>query len=250
MSDHSAETARGYFDELAVLLARGGMPTDRVEVTLEELAGYLAESGGDPEEEFGQAADLARELAVTSAPPAEPAAGARTWRWTADLFHDVKMLNEYGAQGWEVDRVDAKGLFVCTRDPEHPQQWEYSRELITPGRRQGVLDRLAPDGWEPCGTWVRFEYFKRPRAASLGPAAELTAPPQAPRRGIFLSPKFYALVAAVLALAVVVLTALTRLGTLDGDPSTILGLISGAAVGALIPMIVLWWGSRRRGDGR
>ena len=196
MSDHSAETARGYLDELAVLLAREGMSADRVEVTLEELAGYLAESGGDPEEEFGQAADLARELAVTSAPPAEPAAGARTWRWTADLFHDVKMLNEYGAQGWEVDKVDAKGLFVCTRDPEHPQQWEYSRELIAPGRRQSVLDRLAPDGWEACGTWVRFEYFKRPRAASLGPAAELAAPPQAPRRGIFLSPKFYALVAA------------------------------------------------------
>ncbi|MEV6865371.1 hypothetical protein AB0M44_30745 [Streptosporangium subroseum] len=244
MSDHSAETARGYFDELAMLLAQEGMPADRVEVTLEELAGYLAESGGDPEEEFGQAADLARELAVTSAPPAEPAAGARTWRWTADLFHDVKMLNEYGAQGWEVDKVDAKGLFVCTRDPEHPQQWEYHRELITPGRRQSVLDRLAPDGWEPCGTWVRFEYFKRPRAASLGPAAELTAPPQAPQRGIFLSPKFYALVAAVLALAAV---ALTRLGTLDGDSSTILGLISGAAVGALIPMIALWRGSRRRG---
>jgi hypothetical protein len=247
MSDHSAETARGYFDELAVLLAREGMPADRVEVTLEELAGYLAESGGDPEEEFGQAADLARELAVTSAPPAEPAAGARTWRWTADLFHDVKMLNEYGAQGWEVDKVDAKGLFVCTRDPEHPQQWEYSRELIAPGRRQSVLDRLSPDGWEACGTWVRFEYFKRPRAASLGPAAELAAPPQAPRRGIFLSPKFYALVAAMLALAAV---ALTRIGTLDGDSSTILGLICGAAVGALIPMIVLSRGSRRRGDGR
>ncbi|AWS44102.1 hypothetical protein [Streptosporangium sp. 'caverna'] len=247
MSDNSAETARGYFDELAALLAREGMPADRVEVTLEELAGYLAESGGDPEEEFGQAADLARELAVTSAPPAEPAAGARTWRWTADLFHDVKMLNEYGAQGWEVGTVDAKGLFVCTRDPEHPQQWEYSRELIAPGRRQDVLDRLAPDGWEPCGTWLRFEYFKRPRAASLGPAAELTAPPQAPRRGIFLSPKFYALVAAMLALAAVTLT---RIGMLDGDSSTILGLICGAAVGALIPMIVLWRGSRRRGDGR
>jgi hypothetical protein len=54
----------------------------------------------------------------------------------------------------------------------------------------------------------------------------------------------------VLALAAVTLTALTRLGTLDGDSSTILGLISGAAVGALVPMIVLWWGSRRRGDGR
>ncbi|MER5651022.1 hypothetical protein [Streptosporangium sp. NPDC002524] len=241
----SGETARAYFDDLAVLLAEAGMPADRAAATVGELAGYLAESGGDPEEEFGPAAELAGELAGTSGPPAEPAADARTWSWTADLFHDVKMLNEYGAQGWEVDRVDARGLFVCARDPEHPQQWEYSRELVAGGRRRGVLDRLTPDGWEPCGTWVGFEYFKRPRAASLGPAAELTAPPQAPDRGLFLSPGFYAFVAGVLVVLALAMAALLRFGKLDGDMSTILGLLSGAAVGALIPMTALWIARRR-----
>ncbi|MFF3444056.1 hypothetical protein [Streptosporangium sp. NPDC002721] len=241
----TTEKARAYFDELAVLLAKAGMSADRAGAMLDELAGYLAESGGDPEEEFGPAAGLAGELAGTSAPPAEPAADARTWSWTADLFHDVKLLNEYGAQGWEVDRVDARGLFVCARDPEYPQQWEYRRELVAAGRRRGVLDRLTPDGWEPCGTWVGFEYFKRPRAASLGPAAELTAPPRAPDRGIFLSSGFYAFVAGILVVTALAVAVLLRFGRLDGEASTILGLLCGAAVGALIPMTALWIARRR-----
>ncbi|MDP9865941.1 MULTISPECIES: hypothetical protein [Streptosporangium] len=250
-SGRPGEAGGGYFGELAVLLAEAGTPADRVRATLDDLAGYLAESGGAPEEEFGPVAELARELAVPPAPPAGPAAGARTWRWTADLFHDVKMLNEYGAQGWEVDRVDAKGLFVSVRDPEHPQQWEYRRELVPPGRRQSLLDLLAPDGWEPCGTWVRFEYFKRPKAASVGPAAELAAPPQAPGRSLFFSPKFYALVAATLVLAAVALVSLLRsageeLTGSEGGLDTVLGLLTGAAVGALVPMVLLWLAARRR----
>ncbi|GII29024.1 DUF2812 domain-containing protein [Planotetraspora mira] len=248
MNGYSTQAAGAYFGELAGLLAEAGMPADRVGATLDELAAYLAESGGDPEEEFGQAAELAEELTATSAPPAEPGANAHSWRWTADLFHDVKLLNEHGAQGWEVDTVDAKGLFVCTRDPEHPQQWEYRRELIPPARRGSVVDRLAPDGWEPCGTWVRFEYFKRPRAASLGPAAELTAPPQAPRRSLFLSPTFYALVAVVLALAAT--TLVLGADELDGGLDTVVGLICGVAAGALVSMIVLWLAARRRDKDR
>ncbi|GAA4558854.1 hypothetical protein [Planotetraspora kaengkrachanensis] len=247
MSGETAHPAGAYFEELAVLLAEAGMPADRVGATLDEFAGYLAESGGDPEDEFGPAAEFAAELTAASAPaaePAEPAADADTWRWTADLFHDVKLLDEYGAQGWEVDTVDARGLFVCTRDPEHPQQWEYRRELIAPGRRARVHDRLARDGWEPCGTWLRFEYFKRPRAASLGPAAELAAPPRAPRRTLFLSPGFYALVAVVLALAAT--TLLTRLDDLDGGLDTVAGLLCGAAAGALAATAVLWLAARRR----
>ncbi|MET8049969.1 hypothetical protein ABZU75_20470 [Streptosporangium sp. NPDC005286] len=253
MSGHVDETTGGYFDELAVVLAEAGMPADRVRAMLDDLAGYLAESGGgDPEEEFGPAAELARELAVTSAPPA---ADARTWRWTADLFHDVKTLNEYGAQGWEVDGVDGKGLFISVRDPENPQQWEYRRELVSPGRRQSVLDLLTPDGWEPCGRWVCFEYFKRPKAASLGPAAELTAPPRTPRRNIFLSPKFYALIAGLLVLTAVALVLLLQvaeagLDTFDGSLDTILGLLTGMAVSALAVMTALWLAARRHGRGR
>ncbi|MER6172745.1 hypothetical protein [Streptosporangium sp. NPDC001681] len=256
MNDYVNETAGDYFDELAVVLAEAGMPTDRVRAMLDDLAGYLAESGsGDPEEEFGPVAELARELAVTSPPPA---ADARTWRWTADLFHDVSMLNEYGAQGWEVDGVDAKGLFVSARDPEHPQQWEYRRELVSPGRRQSVLDLLAPDGWEPCGRWVCFEYFKRPKAASLGPAAELTAPPRPPGRSIFLSPKYHAFIAGLLATTALAAGALVLMFQVVGvefDPideslDTILGALTGMAVAALAVMAALWLVARRHDRNR
>jgi len=239
MNGHAGD----YFDELAVILTETGMPADRVEAMLDELAGYLAESdSGDPEEEFGPAAELARELAVPSAPPA---ADARTWHWTADLFHDVRMLNEYGAQGWEVDGIDAKGLFVSTRDPEHPQQWEYRRELVSSGRRRSVLDLLAPDGWEPCGRWICFEYFKRPKAASVGPAAELTAPPRPPKRSLFLSPKFYVLLAGLLVLTLVLLFRAPEM-EFDGSLDTILGLLTGMVVGVLAVMTALWLAARRR----
>ncbi|MFC7645820.1 hypothetical protein ACFQX6_38265 [Streptosporangium lutulentum] len=89
---------------------------------------------------------------------------------------------------------------------------------------------------------MRFEYFKRPKAASLGPAAELTAPPQAPGRGIFLSPWFYALV-IVLILAVV--TALLRIEEPSDGRGTVLGLLVGAAVGTLGVVIVVWSAARR-----
>ncbi|MEU3163525.1 hypothetical protein [Streptosporangium sp. NPDC006930] len=243
------KTTGDYFDELAAVLAEAGMPDDRIRAMVEDLAGYLAESSsGAPEEEFGPVAELARELAV---PPAPPAA-ARSWSWTADVFHDVRLLNEYGAQGWEVDRVDAKGLFVSIRDPEHPQQWEYRRELVSPGRRQGVLDLLAPDGWEPCGRWVCFEYFKRPKAASLGPAAELAAPPRTPGRSVFFSPWFYALIVGLLVLMAVTLVPVFRAAEtkLDGSLDTILGLLTGMTVSVLAVMAVLWLAARRRDRNR
>ncbi|MFF0574837.1 hypothetical protein ACFY19_29905 [Streptosporangium saharense] len=237
----------GYFERLTVALTGAGMSAERVEATVADLRAYLTESGGDPEEEFGPADELAVELTGASAPPEE---GARAWRWTADLFHDVKMLNEYGAQGWEVERVDAKGLFVSVRDPGRAQQWEYRREL----RRPGVAALLAPDGWEPCGTWVAFEYYKRPRAASVGPAAELSAPPRAPRRGVFLSPKFYALAAAVLAVEVVILVLLVVvMGVELGDSEgldTLLGLLTGGILSVAAVTAALWLLSRSRGGGR
>lgn len=230
-----------YFDELASHLSAAGMPDDRTKATIEELTAYLAESGSDPVDEFGPPADLARELAGTSPTPAEPAADAGTWCWTADLFHDVKMLNEYGAQGWEVQKVDGRGLFVSTRDPERAQQWEYRREP------RGRGTRLAPDGWEPCGTWVIWEYFKRPKAATLGPAAELTAPSARPERGIFFSPGFYALLAAIVAISAVTALSLIRSsGTASNGLETMLGILTGLAAGTAIPVIALWWRSKRR----
>ncbi|RJL24189.1 hypothetical protein [Bailinhaonella thermotolerans] len=232
-----------YFQELAAGLAEAGMPGDRIRATVDELSGYLTESGGTPEEEFGPVAELVRELVPEAAPEkaGEPAEGARTWRWTADMLHDVEMLNRYGAQGWEVEGI-SRGKFVSTRDPERPQQWEYRRENVTSLNRARVHAELAPDGWEPCGRWIFVEYFKRPKAASVGPEAELSDPPEAPRRTFFMSRAYWVLLACVLALAVggVVLTDLAGQGS-----NFKIGMIAGAVAAVAVAGVLMGVQSRR-----
>ncbi|MEU7002212.1 hypothetical protein [Nonomuraea sp. NPDC046570] len=105
-------------------------------------------------------------------------------------------------------------------------------------------EQLAPDGWEPCGTWFQYAYFKRPGAASVGPAAELHAPPPAPERRTFFSRRFYLLVAAVVALCVlaVVLIGISLVkGGVDGT-----GFVIGAAVGAAGVLVAFWLTVRRQ----
>ncbi|MFC8129331.1 DUF6223 family protein [Streptomyces sp. NPDC057302] len=242
-----------YFDDLAVRLGEQGVPSARVEATLADLAAHLEESGGaDPEAEFGPVGEFARELVPAGGRgdqgdqgPGEPGAHVETWRWTADTYVDEELLNRFGAEGWEVERVDAIGRFVSHRDLERPQRWEYRRELVTRGR-EGIDEQLAPDGWEACGNWIVYAWFKRPLAASLGPEAEIAAPPRMPERWRFFSRRFYALAAVM---AVVVVLAGVVVAVDDGDTGSGFGFVGGLLAGALIPLAALWgwqvWRSRR-----
>ena len=177
MNGHVDKTAGDYFDELAVVLAETGMPAER--------SGDAGRPRRLPRREQQRRPRGGVRPGGRAGPRAgrrpTAAADARTWRWTADLFQDVKMLNEYGAQGWEVDRVDGR---VCSSASETPAPAAVGvperAGLARPAPERARPAR--PDGWEPCGRRVCFEYFKRPKAASLGPAAELTAPPRTPRR--------------------------------------------------------------------
>ncbi|TLP66492.1 hypothetical protein [Microbispora triticiradicis] len=234
----------GYLDELTALLRAGGVPDEQAEAMVADLTSYAAETGADPEEEFGPVGGFAEQLLAARSPEAD-AADATEWRWTADVFADRQMLARLGDQGWEVDRVDSLGRFVSHRDPERPQRWEYRRERVTPGGARALAERLAPDGWEPCGTWVCFGYFKRPKAASVGPAAQIDSPPAAPGRSIFFSRRFYAVTAALL----IVLVALWALwGRSEGGEGA--GFFAGMAVGGCTAIavlaLVLWWNARRR----
>ncbi|MFP3990479.1 hypothetical protein U9R90_24050 [Streptomyces sp. E11-3] len=226
--------ATDYLDELASLLRAAGLPADHVAATVDDLAAHLAESGGDAADEFGPVAEFARQLAPGAGAerPTAPEARAETWRWTADTFVDEELLNRFGDEGWEVERVDALGRFVSHRDPDQPQRWEYRRELVTLGR-EGLDEKLAPDGWEACGNWVVYAWFKRPKAASVGPAARIDAPAPAPTRANFLSRRFYALLAAV-ALAVVVGGVVVAVR--DGEASSGLGFATGVLAGAAVPL--------------
>ncbi|MCS0636641.1 hypothetical protein NX801_13425 [Streptomyces sp. LP05-1] len=182
-----------YFQELAAALRGAGVPADRADATVADLTGHLAETGADPLAEFGPATEFAARLAgggpENTGPdePDEPGAAAESWRWTCDIYNDRRLLGIYGDQGWEVERLDTLGRFVCRRSPGTALRWEYRREPMTLLNRRAVIDRLAPEGWELCGEWILYAYFKRPRAAEAGPAAALTELPAPPPRSLFLS---------------------------------------------------------------
>ncbi|MFH9724355.1 hypothetical protein ACH4M4_15500 [Streptomyces sp. NPDC017254] len=176
-----------YFSELTGTLRAAGVPDAQITATVEDLRGHLAETGTDPREEFGPATAFAAQLGGLVPPPGEPDERAESWTWTADLFNDRRMLTVHGDQGWEVESLDSLGRFVCRRSATATLRWEYRREIIGAGRRAKVLAELEPEGWELCGEWLVYGYFKRPRAATAGPAGTLETRQAAPHRRLFLS---------------------------------------------------------------
>ncbi|MFJ4922578.1 hypothetical protein [Streptomyces sp. NPDC088725] len=242
MTDHA------YFEELDQALRAAGVPEERAAATVGDLTGYLAETGTTALDEFGPAAEFAARLTGTGAAGTgaagdeEPAAEAETWKWTADIYTDRRLLNEYGAQGWEVERIDRLGLFVSRRVPDAAMRWEYRREVTNNAReRAGVSAELAPEGWEPCGSWLFLTYYKRPAAATTGPAAELSSTPAQPARRIFLS-RTYVLTLAFWLLAVAAVV--TYLMVADADV-TEPGFLAGAVVGAVVGGVLTMRGIRR-----
>lgn len=229
-----------YFGDLAGKLRASGMPRSEVAATVAELTGYLAESGSaDPYEEFGAPEDFAARLTGGRAAE-EPGAEAETWKWTADIYTDRKHLNHYGDQGWEVEGLDRLGRFVCRRDPAAAMRWEYRRESANnAAERESVTAGLAPDGWEPCGHWMFFMYFKRPKAASAGPAAgldELVAPPA---KQLFLSNRYRGKLKQMVAAGLVSGTVTAAAIHYGGEPVIYPALI-GAAVAAPVGLALGW----------
>ncbi|WP_405563290.1 hypothetical protein [Streptomyces sp. NBC_01180] len=229
----------GYFDELAAALRSRGRPGAEVAATVADLSGYLAETGTSPEEEFGPAGLFAERL-TGSGGAQEPGAGAETWKWICDIYTDRRHLNSYGDQGWEVEGLDRLGRFVCRRDRDAPMRWEYRREAANGAvERDTLAAGLAPDGWEPCGHWVFYMYFKRPKAAEAGPAAALDTTPRTPDRHLFFGDRYRGKLkqsglAGVLSAAVTV--AVIQFG---GDISA-LPILIGAAIAAPIAGYFGW----------
>ncbi|WP_037732439.1 hypothetical protein [Streptomyces megasporus] len=237
-----------YFTELAERLRARGVAEERVTVVLTDLHEYLLDADTTPEAEFGPAAEFAERFAAgdTAASPAEPVgepgSRAEEWRWSCDIYTDRELLARFGDQGWEVERVDRLGRFVCRRDLDNPMRWEYRREIIGREGHDASAARLAPDGWEPCGRWTYIAYFKRPLAALTGPAAELPDVPEAPARRLFLSTKYRWLLVAV---AVTWASLGAFLLTSDSSPftpATLMGMLVGGAAGGSLA----WYGLRRQ----
>ena len=227
-----------YFDHLADRLHGKGIPEDHVAVMIDDLAAHISETGTDPETEFGRVSDFAERLLPAGNDgdgPATPPDG-EPWRWRADAFHELRWLETLGNQGWEVERVDSAGRFVSRRDAEHPQQWEYRREVI--GSRN-LEAELAPEGWESCGSWAHWAYFKRSKAALIGPEAMLHAPARRPNRNAFLSRRFY-LYAIIVLVVTVGASAAAVAGLMTiGDRYVGGGFAKGALIGAIIAAVGL-----------
>ncbi|MFA1548675.1 hypothetical protein [Actinomadura chokoriensis] len=236
-----------YFDELTERLSGRGLPRAEVSRTVDDLAAFAAESGTDPVQEFGTPEEFAARLARAGdddrggkeeqGSAAVPPESAETWTWRADAFHEREVLNRYGDEGWEVERVDAAGRFVSRRAGDHPLRWEYRREIVLPRNRGAVAERLAPDGWEPCGSWFHFEYFKRPKAVTLGLEGEIDLPPEAPGRRSFWSGRFYLYIACYVVFLFILLPATVAwlIFAWDDSPFAFLGgLLAGAVIGAAL----------------
>ncbi|WP_189317405.1 hypothetical protein [Streptomyces brasiliensis] len=211
-----------------------------------ELTGHAAESGTDPHAEFGPPADFARQLAPAADGPADPEPGAQRWVWTADAYMDQDMMNRFGAQGWEIERVDKLGRFVSRRDERNSLRWEYRRNVVDRRKRSQHAASLAPDGWEPCGYWLYLAYYKRPLAVTVGPTATLAEPPERPARSVYFTRPLYGYLASVLACLAVVILLSTVFAPASGDSGLKHGLVVGMPVGAVVGMLVGVWLLRRQ----
>ncbi|MFF9555089.1 hypothetical protein ACF1DY_04580 [Streptomyces albus] len=228
----------GYFEELADRLRAHGMDEERVTATVTELRDHTAESGTAPAEEFGPADEFAARLAARGADAAEPHPGAERWVFTSDIYADRDLLARFGQQGWEVERIDRLGRFVCRRAAERPMRWEYRREYVRRSRRAALAAELAPDGWEPCGSWTTLSYFKRPVSVSAGPAAELAEAPRTPERRTYFTSRTHALITVgVVSWAVLVVVLVTA----DADTRLWVSVLVGGLIGAAAG----WAGARK-----
>jgi len=151
-----------YLSELAGSLQMRGANSARTSEAVAEVENHLSESGEDPMEAFGPPDEYAEQLLLREERRADEAADARwverTFRATA--FGEMRVLEDAGRQGWELTDVGYYAL-NCRRprDLEAVRRWEYSRRVSAD--HQAVLEDMSALGWEPCGLWLPFHYFKR-----------------------------------------------------------------------------------------
>ncbi|MFJ2114505.1 hypothetical protein ACIOEX_21870 [Streptomyces sp. NPDC087850] len=135
------------------------------------------------------------------------------------------------------------GLFVSRRVPGAAMRWEYRREATrNGGERTRVTAELAADGWEPCGQWLASTYFKRPAAATVGPAAALASAPGRPRRRLFLSRR----VRVGLGVWLLVVAGLVAVPATGGIDTTRSPFLAGLLVGAVAAGAGGVWGVRHQ----
>lgn len=154
-----------YLEELYVCLQRYGLEHQQISEIMAEVESHLAESGETPLEAFGPPNVYAEERVSARERAAGGEMQRRTFRATA--FDEMIILAEAGKAGWELLDVAAFALY-CQRpwNLKEVRQWEYVRRVGF--NRNAIIAEMEIQGWQPCGNWTPFHYFKRP----LRPAVE------------------------------------------------------------------------------
>lgn len=151
-----------YLSELAAALQTRGADSRRTSEAVAEAESHLKESGEDPVEAFGPPDEYAERLLLREERSGERS-GDSGWDWRtfrATAFGEMGVLEDAGRQGWELVDVGAYALHCKRpRGPEEVYRWEYSRRVSVD--RPSILANMTELGWEPCGTWMPFQYFKR-----------------------------------------------------------------------------------------
>lgn len=154
-----------YLEELSACLQRYGLDNHQISEIIAEVESHLVESGETPLEAFGPPKVYAEERVTAREQVAGGEMQRRTFRATA--LDEMIILQEAGKAGWELTDVAAFALY-CQRpwNLEEVQQWEYARRVGL--KRNAIIAEMMTEGWQPCGNWTPFHYFKR----SLRPATQ------------------------------------------------------------------------------
>ncbi len=151
-----------YLEDLTAHLQQRGVDNDKIRDIVSEAETHLAESGEGAVEAFGSVEEYAEKMAIHEEKLAvqteKPNHLHRTFRATA--FGEMAILEFAGREGWELVDVGALALY-CRRpaDENRVCRWEYKRRTGRHGKI--ILDEMVNAGWEPCGNWLPFHYFKR-----------------------------------------------------------------------------------------
>lgn len=158
----STMNTESYLSELATSLQTRGADSARTNEAVAEVESHLSESGEDPVEAFGPPEEYAEQLLLREEQRVDQATDTRwtqrTFRATA--FGEMKVLKEAGEQGWELTDVGAYALYCQRlRDAQEISHWEYRRRVGLDSDK--IVDDMTELGWDSCGHWSPFHYFKR-----------------------------------------------------------------------------------------
>ncbi len=147
-----------YLEQLSACLQRYGLDSEQIGEIIAEVESHLAESGEAPLDAFGPPYVYAEKRVAARERTTGGEWQRRTFRATA--FDEMMILEEAGKAGWELYEVGALALY-CRRPwaIKEARQWEYARRIGL--NRSAIMAEMAAQGWEPCGHWSPFHYFKR-----------------------------------------------------------------------------------------